>query len=306
MQRAVVALGGNALLGSDEATTDPNQREHARETVDALDALVERGFDLVLTHGNGPQVGSLLLEQSAADVPERPLDVLVAETQAQVGYVVASEFERVMDARTVTVLTRVRVDADDPAFDAPSKPIGPYYDRDEAAALDFETARVQTPGGEPASRRVVPSPNPTSVVEAEEIRTLVEDGATVVCGGGGGVPIVDDGQATRGVEAVVDKDHTSRLIADVTDAALLVMVTDVPCASREFGTPEQEALRTLSTERAQQLLDAGEFADGSMAPKIGACIDFVAGPGPGDRAVICDRTNLSEALDESGGTTITR
>lgn len=302
MQRAVVALGGNALLGRDEAATIENQRRHARDTVLALDGLRERGYDLVLTHGNGPQVGSLLLEAESAAGTGYPLDVLVAETQAQIGYVVASEFDAAFDARTAVLVTRVVVRADDPGFDDPTKPVGPFYDEREAKSRDFHTARVTTPEGELAYRRVVASPEPTRVVESDRIRTLVADGATVVCGGGGGVPMVETRDGRSGVTAVVDKDHTSRLVAETVDATLLVMLTDVPCASRGFGTDAQEPIRSVTPDGARDLLDADVFGTGSMRPKVEACVRFVEDTG--GRAVICDDATLDMALDGEAGTTV--
>lgn len=302
MERVVVALGGNALLGSDESATIENQREHARETTSALAALQDRASDVVLTHGNGPQVGSLLLEQEDASGPEYPLDVLVAETQAQVGYVVASEFDREFDARTVSVVTRVLVDPADPEFEDPTKPVGPYYDEQEAQSRPFDVTEVTTPEGETAFRRVVPSPRPTDVVESRQIRTLLADGATVVCGGGGGVPLVETAGGREGVEAVVDKDYTSKLIASAVDATTLVMVTDVPCVYRAFGTPEQEPLQSLTPSRVRELLESGEFAEGSIRPKMEACVSFVEHGG--ERAIVCDRTNIEGALAGTAGTTI--
>lgn len=314
MPRAVVALGGNALLGADESATVENQRQHARETVQSLQVLRDQGYELALTHGNGPQVGTLLLEQEDAEgVPEYPLDVLVAETQAQVGYIIASEFDRAFETTSASLVTRVLVDPDDPAFEEPSKPIGPYYDDAEAAAParaegaasgEFEMRAVTTPAGESAYRRVVPSPRPTQVLEADHIRSLVESSATVVCGGGGGVPVSSgENDGLHGVAAVVDKDYTSRLIAEDIDAELLVMITDVPCAYENFGTADQEPLRELSPSRVRELLDAGTFGEGSMAPKMRACARFVEGTG--GTAVICDESNLAEALTDDAGTTIT-
>lgn len=303
MARAVVALGGNALLGPSEAATIQNQREHARETMGALSPLVEQGYDLVLTHGNGPQVGSLLREQEAAETgPSYPLDVLVAETQAQIGYVVASEFGDVHDGDAAPVLTRVIVSRDDPAFDDPTKPVGPYLDAESAAASDFETREVTTPSGETAYRRVVPSPEPRSIVEESVIRTLAAGGETVVCGGGGGVPVVETDAGREGVEAVVDKDYTSVLVAKQVEAELLLMVTDVPCVYTDFGTPEQESIRTATPGRVRRLLDRDEFAEGSMAPKMTACARFVEAVG--GRAIVCDRSNLEQALVGEAGTTV--
>ncbi|MFB6154732.1 MAG: carbamate kinase [Haloferacaceae archaeon] len=200
MTRTVVALGGNTLLRRGEDSL-AGERRRIREAAALVADLRDRGREVVLTHGNGPQVGNLLLQQEATDVPSLPLDVLVAETQAQIGYPLQRELDnRLGDGEAVTVVTQVRVDPEDPAFSEPTKPVGPFYSREEADGKEFETAQVTTRDGEEAFRRVVPSPAPESVVEADRIRRLVEGGATVVAGGGGGVPVVaDDGQRGGGV-----------------------------------------------------------------------------------------------------------
>lgn len=302
MSRCVVALGGNTLVEGDEQLTVETQRAHIGDTIAALGALRERFERFVFTHGNGPQVGARLLEQDAADGPEAPLDVLVAETQAQIGYLIATEYERAWTEPATALVTRVHVDPEDPEFDDPSKPVGPYYDEAEAEDRTFETTRVTKADGTRAYRRVVPSPIPIGVVESEAISCLADKGSTVVCGGGGGVPVVDSPGDLTGVPAVVDKDYTSRLVAEAVDASTLLMLTDVPCVYRGFGTQDQEPLRKLSVDRARELLDAGEFPAGSMGPKVEACADFVADTG--GRAVICDDSNLSAALDGDAGTTI--
>lgn len=298
--RTVIALGGNAIARGGAVSVE-RQKATIGETADPVSTLTERGHDLLLTHGNGPQVGQLLVQQAAADVPERPLDVLVAETQAQVGYLIAAQLEPAVDGRVATVLTRVRVDRDDPEFRTPSKPVGPYYTEGEAAEKPFETGPVRRPNGERAYRRIVPSPKPTAVLEADEIRTLVADGTTVVCGGGGGVPLVDDG-GSEGVEAVVDKDYTTRLVASAVSADRLVMATDVEYAYRDFGTDDPEPIRGTDAASLRTALEAGEFADGSMAPKVEACLAFLdAG---GERAVITTPDAIVAAVDGDAGTQI--
>ncbi|MGQ3330387.1 amino acid kinase family protein [Halorubrum sp. FL23] len=298
--RTVIALGGNAIA-SDGDVTVAQQRARIGALADAVGELAERGDELLFTHGNGPQVGQLLLQQSRADAPERPLDVLVAETQAQIGYLVADQLESAVDGRVTTVVTRVRVDPADPAFEDPTKPIGPYYTESEAAEQSFETGPVTKPTGESAYRRLVPSPEPTAVLEIDEIRGLVADGVTVVCGGGGGVPVVGEG-ACEGVEAVVDKDHTTRLVASAVDADCLVMATHVEYAYRNFGTDDEEPIRETDAASLRRALEAGEFAAGSMRPKVAACLRFLdAG---GDRAVITTPDSIAAAVDGDAGTQI--
>jgi carbamate kinase len=296
--RTMIALGGNAIAGGGD-TAVAEQQARIRETAAPIGRLTERGHGIVLTHGNGPQVGQLLLEQAATDAPGRPLDVLVAETQAQIGYLIADQLEPAIDGRVVTVATRVRVDSDDPDFADPSKPVGPRYTAAKADEKPFETGPVTTPEGERAYRRLVPSPEPKAVLEAAEIRTLVEQGATVVCGGGGGVPVVGDGE---GVEAVVDKDHTARLVAAAVDAEYLVMATDVEYAYRDFGTPDQRPIRETDAASLRAALESGEFAEGSMRPKVEACLAFLEAGG--ERAVITTPGDIADAVDGDAGTQI--
>jgi carbamate kinase len=314
--RTVVALGGNAVVGQDDVSV-ARQRKRIRTATDPVRTLTDRGHEVVLTHGNGPQVGRSLERQEEASLPERPLAVLVAETQAQIGYLLADELDPLDEDRVSTVLTRVRVEPDDPAFSNPSKPVGPYYDEAAAAAKPFETMAVTTPEGDDAYRRVVPSPRPIEVLERDEIGTLVDSGSTVVCGGGGGVPVVgddrsvpdtamslsaDEATSASGVAAVVDKDHTTSLIASSVDADLLVMATDVEYAYRDFGTADQRPIRQADTSTMRSALANGEFAVGSMRPKVEACLDFLRNGG--DRVVITTPEQIVAAVDGDAGTQI--
>jgi len=298
--RTVIALGGNAIASDDDVTI-PRQKARIGELADAVGRLTERGHELLFTHGNGPQIGQLLLQQSAADAPERPLDVLVAETQAQIGYLIADQLESGVDGRVTTVVTRVCVDPSDQAFEDPTKPIGPYYTEAEAAEKPFETGPVRRPTGERAYRRLVPSPAPTAVLEIGEIRKLVAGGVTVVCGGGGGIPVVGEREC-EGVEAVVDKDHTSQLVASAVGADCLVMVTRVEYAYQNFGTDDERPIRETDAATLRTALEEGEFAAGSMRPKIESCLQFLdAG---GDRAVITAPDALVAAVEGGSGTQI--
>lgn len=302
MTRTVVALGGNTLLRRGERSYVA-QKAHVEEAADVLARLRARGRELVLTHGNGPQVGNLLLQQEQADVEPMPLDVLVAETQAQIGYVLQQALDnRIERGRAVSVVTQVLVDGDDPAFENPTKPVGPFYTEAEAASKPFETKQVRTGADEKAYRRVVPSPAPTAVVEADRVRDLVASGATVIAAGGGGVPVVDAGDGLRGVEAVVDKDHTSQVLATALDASVLVVLTNVEYAYEHFQTDDQRAIREATPADLREYLDAGEFAPGSMRPKIEACRRFVEDSG--GRAVITTPEHLREGLAGTAGTQI--
>lgn len=300
--RTVIALGGNAIAGEDAATVAA-QRERIGDAAARIATLVDDGHEVVLTHGNGPQVGRRLVRQERADAPERPLDVLVAETQAQIGYLIASELgDRIADS-VASVVTRARVDPDDPDFEEPSKPIGPYYTASEAEDRPFETGTVTTPQGGSAYRRLVPSPDPIAIPEVGEIEALVDSGAVAVCGGGGGIPVVDEGDATTGVAAVVDKDHTTSLVARAVAADCLVMATDVDCAYRDFGTTDQRPIRSVDASTMRDRLEDGEFAAGSMEPKVEACLQFL--DDGGDRAVITALDSIEAGIAGTAGTLIT-
>jgi carbamate kinase len=274
--RLVVALGGNALLRRGEPLTAEIHRRHAAEAMAAV-AEIAATHDVVLTHGNGPQVGLLALQASAYDdVPPYPLDVLGAESEGMIGYVLEQELQNLLPGRTaVTVLTQVVVDPEDPAFGAPTKPIGPVYTEEQARRLERERGWSIAPDGE-HFRRVVPSPEPLRIVELAAIRMLVDAGALVVCTGGGGIPVTMNGAGTlRGVEAVIDKDLAGELLARSLEADVFLMLTDVPAVLRGWGTPEAAPIgRTTATE-----LRAMAFANGSMGPKVDAACRFVESTG---------------------------
>ena len=301
MPAAVVALGGNTLLHGGEGGID-EQRRQIERAADDLVTLRDRGYDLAITHGNGPQVGDLLREQADAEHP-RPLDVLVAETQAQIGSLLGQALDSRLDGTPATVVTHAVVDPEDPAFDNPAKPVGPYYDADEAADCDFETAEVTRADGTTAYRRVVPSPAPTAVVERDRIATLLGDGRPVICGGGGGVPVVREDGGLRGVPAVIDKDHTARLLGQSLVADELLFLTDVDCAYLNFGEADQRPIGATTPAALREHLDAGEFGEGSMRPKVAAAARFVAEGG--ERAIITSPDRLADALDGDAGTRVT-
>ncbi|GAA0306384.1 carbamate kinase [Halarchaeum salinum] len=321
MSRFVVALGGNALLRSGEGTV-AEQRARIRETRDALAPLHERGHDLVFTHGNGPQVGNRLLAEEQSTGEAEPLDVLVAETQAQVGYLLQTGFGDAFGGPPAPLVTRVRVDPNDPDFDDPSKPVGPYYTADEAAEKEFRTTAVHG-DGDTRYRRIVPSPDPIEVLEADHLAALVaNDAGPVICGGGGGVPVVPRGATDeetnasggtaerkhgepgeyKGVPAVVDKDHTTRLVADVVDADTVVMLTDVEAVYQDYGSDDPTPIREATPDELRALREVGEFPAGSMRPKVSACARFV--DETGGRAIVTDPASLGDALDGEAGTTV--
>jgi carbamate kinase len=270
----VVALGGNALLRKGERGTAAEQRANLADTFAAL-ADVLRAGPVVVTHGNGPQVGNELLRQelAAAEAPPLPLYLAVAQTQAEIGALAVSELPQVAGRPAVVVLTRVVVSTDDPAFANPTKPIGPFYTEDQARELERERGWVLKEDAGRGWRRVVPSPQPLEVLELESIRSLAATGASVIAVGGGGIPVVSRDGHHDGVDAVIDKDHASELLARGLGAERLLVVTQVPVVYRNFGTPEQEALTELSAKRDAALVE--ELPAGSMRPKVEAAFRFV-------------------------------
>lgn len=273
MVRVVVALGGNALLRRGEPVSAATQRDNIRRAAVALAQLMAEGHQLVITHGNGPQVGLLALQGEAAGKAAFPLDVLGAETEGMIGYVLQQELDNAYegDARFATLLTQVQVDPADPAFAAPSKPVGSVYSEADAKRLAEQRGWTIAPDGD-AWRRVVPSPRPVRILEIEVIRLLVDQGVTVICAGGGGIPVAQLADGTCiGVEAVIDKDHASGLLAAELQADAFLMLTDVPAVFTGWGTPAQRALGDVTPQE----LAALDFAAGSMGPKVQAACDFV-------------------------------
>ena len=295
---AVVALGGNALLRRGEPATAANQLRAARAVAKVLGPVSERNR-LVVTHGNGPQVGLLALKEDAyGDGEPYPLDVLDAESGGQIGYVVELELDNAIDHQdTVTVITRVLVDADDPAFGEPTKFIGPVYDERRARTLAAERGWIVKPDGD-HWRRVVPSPDPKQIIQLGAIRRLVDGGFLVVCVGGGGVPVIADGNGHAGVEAVIDKDLASALLAVGLSADVLVLATDVDAVYSSWGTPRQRAVARTTPA----WLRAQSFAGGSMGPKVEAVCRFVEATGK--RAAIGKLEELPGLIDGTAGTQI--
>jgi carbamate kinase len=297
--RVVIALGGNALSPSRGVGTAEEMRAALGAPAEAVAGLVERGVSVVLTHGNGPQVGRILLQQEAAapQVPPMPMDVCGAESQGQIGYLLAQALDNALRARGLPqrvfpMVTQVIVDGHDPAFRRPTKPVGPSYDAAAARRIAGASGHVFRAVAADQWRRVVASPRPIGFVEEEPIRLAARTGHVLVAAGGGGVPVVLDGTAYRGVEAVVDKDRTAARLAVVVAAEQLVILTEVSRVQTGYGTPRARTLDKLTAAEARELLAAGEFPEGSMGPKVEACCEFVAAGGA--RAVI---GALDEAVD---------
>ncbi len=273
MSLVVVALGGNALLRRGEPVTAQAQRDNIRSAAQALARLLSDGHRLVITHGNGPQVGLLALQGEAAGKAAFPLDVLGAETEGMIGYVLQQELDNAYQpkARFATLLTQIEVDPNDPAFAAPSKPVGSVYSEADARRLAQQRGWAIAPDGE-AWRRVVASPRPVRILEIDVIRWLVEQGVTLICAGGGGIPVVQRADGAHvGVEAVIDKDHASGLLAAELKADAFLMLTDVAAVFTGWGTPAQRALGDVTP----QALATMDFAAGSMGPKVQAACEFV-------------------------------
>jgi carbamate kinase len=295
----VIALGGNAILRRGQAMNAENQRENIRVAAAQL-AEIHNGHKLVIAHGNGPQVGLLALMGAAYDAVEPyPLDVLGAETVGMIGYMIEQELGNIIpaDDHIVTVLTQVVVDSKDPAFKNPTKPVGPVYDRSEAERLQAEKGWAIAPDG-PHFRRVVPSPEPRRIIEIEPIRLLVDAGIVVICAGGGGIPTAYNGSKLYGVEAVIDKDLASGLLARSLNAKQFVMLTDVRCVYVDFGTDDQRAIRRAHPDALEEF----DFAAGSMGPKVQAACRFVRETG--HRSAIGRLRDLCEIVEGNAGTLI--
>jgi carbamate kinase len=298
--RVVIALGGNALLRRGQVMNAENQRENIRKAASQL-AVVHQQHQLTIAHGNGPQVGMLaLMDAHYTAIEPYPLDVLGAETVGMIGYMIEQEMGNLIPFKDhiVTVLTQILVDPDDPAFQNPSKPVGPIYGRSEAERLQGEEGWAMAPDGE-HFRKVVPSPLPQRIIEMNVIRMLVDHGVVVICAGGGGIPVAyDENRKLFGVEAVIDKDLASGLLARGLDADMFVMLTDEPNVFLNFGTAEQRAIKAASPEALQEL----DFAAGSMGPKVlGAC-KFVRETGK--KSAIGKLSDLTNIMAGTAGTLI--
>jgi len=302
----VVALGGNALSPARSTGSVEEMREALTSSARVLADVVESGTSLVLTHGNGPQVGRLLLQQELAadEVPPMPMDVCGALSQGQLGYLVAQALDnelrrRQRSERVLSLVTQVVVDGRDPAFRRPSKPVGPSYDRPKAQDIAHATGHVFAIQPDKRWRRVVASPRPQRLVEEGPLRALVDSGHVVVAAGGGGVPVVEHRGQLHGVEAVVDKDRTAALLAKTVAADVLLVLTEVSEVRTGFGSPQERPVGELTVVQARELLASGEFPEGSMGPKVEACAAFAES---GGRAAIGALHQAAEVLAGRAGT----
>ncbi|MHC5252652.1 carbamate kinase [Listeria kieliensis] len=309
-RKVVVALGGNAIL-SDDASAHAQQKA-LDQTAEHLVQFVANGDELIVSHGNGPQVGNLLIQQQESDSvknPAMPLDSCVAMTQGSIGYWLQNSLDnafakRKMIKETVSLVTQVIVDKDDPAFSRPTKPIGPFLSKEEADLEAKKTGAVFVEDAGRGYRKVVPSPKPLYIKEHEAIKKLVESGVVTVSAGGGGISVVEkDGEFT-GVEAVIDKDFASLRLAEMVEADLFVILTGVDHVFVNFNQPSQEKLEQVTVSELEKWKAEKQFAEGSMLPKIEAAIEFVKSR-PGSRAVITSLENIENFLTNGSGTVIT-
>lgn len=310
-RKIVVALGGNAIL-SDSPTAEA-QKQALKDTAKQLVKLVKNGDELIITHGNGPQVGNLLLQNIAADSeknPAFPLDSLVAMTEGSIGFWLQNAMQNELtkagiDKSVATVVTQVLVDKEDPAFENPTKPIGPFYSEEEAKAeMEKSNDTFKEDAGR-GWRKVVPSPKPKGIKEIEAIQTLIDNKQLVIAGGGGGIPVVEATDGTlEGVEAVIDKDFASQTLAGLIDADLFIVLTGVDNVYVNFNQPDQKKLENVTVAELEEYIQQDQFAPGSMLPKVQATMAFVSEK-PGSKAVITSLENLENLIESDAGTIIT-
>lgn len=311
-RKIVVALGGNAIL-----STDPSAQAQQAALVDTarhLVKLIQNGDDLIITHGNGPQVGNLLLQHLMADSeknPAFPLDSLVAMTEGSIGFWLQSALDNSLldvglDKDVASVVTQVIVDKEDPAFINPTKPIGPFYSEEEAKAESEKTGATFKEDAGRGWRKVVASPKPIDIKEINSIRTLLDNGQVVIAAGGGGIPVVENENGyLSGVEAVIDKDFASQRLAELVEADLFIVLTGVDYVYVNYNQPNQEKLERVTVSQLQEYIKQGQFAPGSMLPKVEAAIDFVTNR-PEGKAVITSLSNLGALIESESGTIIVK
>lgn len=312
MKKLVIALGGNALQKAGKPATAQAQLEVVEKTSEYIADIVERGYEVIVAHGNGPQVGRIVIqnEVASASTPAMPFDVCGAMSQGMIGYHIQQGLSKVLRHRginknVVTVVTQVVVDKDDPKFKAPSKPIGPFYTEEEAKAIAAEKGYTMKEDAGRGWRRVVASPLPVEIVELDAVKTLNDAGFVVVTVGGGGIPVVrNEAGDLEGVAAVIDKDLASEKLARDMDADALVILTAVEKVSINFKKPDQKDLDRMNAAEAKQYIKEGHFAPGSMLPKIEAALNFVESK-PGRIAIITSLDKAVDAIEGRAGTTIT-
>ncbi|NQT29221.1 MAG: carbamate kinase [Candidatus Saganbacteria bacterium] len=311
-KKILIALGGNALLQTSEKGTAEEQLAHVHETCKHLIEIINQGYSISVTHGNGPQVGDILLKNELAldRFPPMPLDICGAESQGMIGYMIERSLDNSLKGAglkipVITILTQTLVSRNDPAFKNPSKPIGPYYTQAKAQAQEKEHGWVMKEETGKGFRRVVPSPQPIALIEAPAIKELSDEKMIVIAAGGGGIPVIQAADGTLlGVEAVIDKDHTAALFAKDIGAQVLLILTDVEQVALNFKKPDQKNLNTLSVSDAKKYIARGEFGSGSMLPKVESAVSFIEGGG--QKAIITSLSQATNALNDKAGTRLVR
>ncbi|MDN5342566.1 MULTISPECIES: carbamate kinase [Oceanotoga] len=306
---AVIAIGGNAVNRPGEEPNSENMIKNIENTAKFLVEMIEKNYDLVITHGNGPQVGNILIQQDIAKdkIPPFPMDINGAMTQGYLGYMIIQSLKNILNEKKInkeiaSIVTQVVVNKDDDGFKNPSKPVGPFYSEEEGKYLQKEKGWDFKEDAGRGWRRVVPSPIPVEIIENNTIKKLVDSDFLVVACGGGGIPIIKENNKLKGVEAVIDKDRASSLLAKNLNADEFIILTAVEQVAINFGKPNQENLSEITVEKAEEYMKQGHFAKGSMLPKIEACLEFVKSTGK--TALITDMEKLTEALEGKTGTKI--
>lgn len=308
--KVVIALGGNALQDKDMVPTAESQLNAIRKTASYIADIIEEGYSVIVTHGNGPQVGNIVIQNETASniIPAMPFDICGAESQGMIGYMIQQCLgevfkERNIDKDAATIVTQVVVDKDDPAFLHPTKPIGPFYSKEEAEMLIKNKGYEMVEDSSRGYRRVVASPEPREIVELSTIKLLENNGVVVITAGGGGIPVVKENGSLKGVAAVIDKDLASEKLAEDLDADILLILTAVEKVYINYKKPDEKALDVISSDEAQRYLEEGHFAPGSMLPKVKAAIRF-ANSKHGRRAIITSLEKAYDALCGKTGTVI--
>ena len=311
MEKIVIALGGNALQEAGKPATAESQLEVVEKTSEYIADIIEKGYNVVLAHGNGPQVGRIVIQNefAASETPAMPFDVCGAMSQGYIGYHMQQGLEKVLRARgskkrVVTVVTQVVVDKDDPKFKNPSKPIGPFYNEAQAKAIAEEKGYTMKEDAGRGWRRVVASPMPVEIVELDAVKCLIDGGFIAITVGGGGIPVIKDENGNYiGTAAVIDKDLASEKLAEDIDADALVILTAVENVCVNYNKPNEKRLSTMTVDEAKAYIAEGQFAPGSMLPKVEAAIKFVSSK-PGRKAIITSLDKAVEALEGKAGTTV--
>jgi len=305
----VIALGGNAILQPKQQGTAGQQMENVRKTCFQIAYMIEMGHRIILTHGNGPQVGNILIQNNTASaiVPAMPLYICGAQSQGLIGYMMQQQLGNILrdkgiEKPIVTIVSQMVVDKDDPAFKNPSKPVGPFYGEEHARKAMEEMGENWIEDSGRGWRKVVPSPRPKRLVEINAVKELVDSGCVVIANGGGGIPVVENGEELIGIEAVIDKDFGGKRLATELGADIFMILTDVSKVYKNYGKSDQEAIDRIGKEEVKRLQRQGHFKKGSMGPKVEACMLFVESGG--EKAIITSLDTAIEALKGQAGTTI--